>query len=218
MQSEEIFSEICDPQNIQFVKDIINKMTPDPVVGPLLMDVLDKNQGETRGFVAWAAKHLQAKNYLEIGTRRGWSVGMVCAAVPECDVYCFDMWEVNYSSIANPGPEFVANEMKKLGYKKEVNFINGDSHKTIPQFFQDNPDMMFDLILVDGDHTVDGAFDDLKNTMPHVRKGGMLVFDDIVIVARLDEVFYHLKNVFPDFEYHAYTKNILGVGLAIRNS
>jgi predicted O-methyltransferase YrrM len=216
MESEKIFSEICDPASIQFVKNVINTMEPDPVVGPVLMDVLNKNQAETRGFVAWAAKKLQPKRYLEIGTRRGWSVGMVAAATPDCELYCFDIWEVKYSGIDNPGPEFISQEMKKLGYKKEVHFVNGDSHKTVPQFFKENPEMEFDLILVDGDHTVDGAFDDLKNTMPHVKKGGMLVFDDIVMVARLDEVFYHLKNVFPNFEYHAYTKNIPGVGLAIR--
>jgi predicted O-methyltransferase YrrM len=217
MDSEKLFEEICSKENIEFVKNIINKMEPDPVIGPLLMDVLNKNQGETRGFVAWAAKKLQPKRYLEIGTRRGWSAAMVAVAAPACELFCFDVWEENYSSCPNPGPEFVSNELKKLGYTKDINFINGDSHKTLPEFFNNNPGIEFDLILVDGDHTVDGAFADLSDTMPHIRKGGMMVFDDIVICDRLDEVFYHLKNVFPDFEYHAYTKNIPGVGIAIRN-
>jgi predicted O-methyltransferase YrrM len=217
MRSVDLFAEVSRPENFELVKGIINTMEYDPVIGPLLMDLLNKQQAETRTFIYWAAKHLQAKRYLEIGTRRGWSLGMVCSAVPECDVYCFDWWEKNYSSCPNPGPEFVSSEMKKIGYQKEVHFINGDSHITVPQFFQENTED-FDLILVDGDHTVDGAFDDLKNTMPHVRNGGILIFDDIVIVERLDEVFHHLKKMYPNFEYHAYIQNGPGVGIAIRNT
>jgi len=38
---------------------------------------------------------------------------------------------------------------------------------------------MFDLITVDGDHSEEGAFDDLLNVIPHLNVGGILVFDDI---------------------------------------
>ena len=38
---------------------------------------------------------------------------------------------------------------------------------------------MFDLILVDGDHSEAGAHQDLQNVFPRLAPGGMLVFDDI---------------------------------------
>ena len=39
--------------------------------------------------------------------------------------------------------------------------------------------MMFEIIPLDGDHTEAGAFDDLKNVIPNLSVGGILVFDDI---------------------------------------
>jgi len=124
MQSEELFAEVSNETNFESVISIINAMEKDTLVGRLLIDLLNKRRAETRTFVYWAAKHLRPKNYLEIGVRRGWSLGMVCATVPECEVYAFDSWmyDVNYRN--NLGPEFVAAEMKKLGYQKEVHFIN----------------------------------------------------------------------------------------------
>lgn len=216
MKSEEIFAQVAEKQNFEFVKSTINKMETDLVIGPRLMDFLNKEMLETRLFVAWAAKKVKPKRYLEIGTRRGWSLAMVAASNIDCELYCFDTWDVNYSNSPNPGPTFVTGEMSKLGYTKPINFINGNSHETLPKFFNEHVGLEFDLILVDGDHTVDGALADLKDTMPHVAKGGMLVFDDIVECERLDEVFFHMKNLFPNFEYHAYMKNNPGVGIAIR--
>jgi predicted O-methyltransferase YrrM len=220
MESEKIFEAVCDPKNIDFVKNIINVMEPDLVIGPHLMNILNKNQAETRGFVAWAAKYLQPKNYLEIGIRTGWSMAMVAVAAPQCALYGFDNWETNYAGSPNPGPNFVAKEMKKLGYQKEIHFIDGDSHQTVPEFFRINPSMEFDLILVDGDHSDTGALDDLKNTMPHVKIGGILLFDDIVLNpnhgGHLDQVFKNIQVLYPNFEYHAFTKNDPGVGIAIK--
>jgi predicted O-methyltransferase YrrM len=216
MQSEELFQEVLRPENFQAVQKIINTMTPDLVIGPELMNLLNNGQAETRSFVYWAAKKIHPKNYLEIGTRRGWSLGMVCATVPECEIYSFDMWQYDYAGIANPGPDFVGNEMRKLGYQKEIHFISGDSHKTIPEFFQKNPTMQFDLILVDGDHSREGAIDDLVNVIPHLSPGGILLFDDIVL-AGLKEVFDGMRSIFPDLEYHNYEKNMPGVGIAIKS-
>jgi predicted O-methyltransferase YrrM len=220
MESEQIFTGVRDPNNILFVKDIITAMEEDQVIGPYLISMLNAGWGETRGFVAWAAKLLKPKNYLEIGTRRGWSLGMVAVAAPECELYCFDVWEPDYCNSPNPGPDFVAREMKKLGYQKEIHFFNGNSHQTVPEFFQKNPEMMFDLILVDGDHSDNGARDDLNNTMSRLNIGGILLFDDIVLNpnhgGHLDQVFRDIQQLYTNFEYHAYTVSEPGVGIAIR--
>jgi hypothetical protein len=37
--------------------------------------------------------------------------------------------------------------------------------------------MMFEIIPLDGDHTEAGAFDDLKNVIPDLSVGGILVYD-----------------------------------------
>jgi predicted O-methyltransferase YrrM len=127
-----------------------------------------------------AANILQPANYLEIGTRRGRSLAQVAAASLNSDIYSFDIWVKDYAGSENPGPDFVAGELHKVGYTKKPIFINGNSHETLPEFFAQNPGMMFDLICVDGDHERMGARQDLVDVLPHLNIGGAIVFDDII--------------------------------------
>jgi predicted O-methyltransferase YrrM len=119
------------------------------------------------------------KTYLEIGTRRGHSVCMVslCAQEP-VRTYCFDLWQDNYANEANPGPNFVLNEFNKTNPNNcTIQFGTGDSKVTIPQFL--GPNKFIDMVLVDGDHSDNGALTDLHNVINHIPIGGLLVFDDI---------------------------------------
>ncbi|MGL1902903.1 MAG: class I SAM-dependent methyltransferase [Fibrobacterales bacterium] len=126
-----------------------------------------------------AAKMVKPQNYLEIGVRRGRSVSTVIKASPSTNVFAFDMWQQNYAGMDNPGPEFVQNEIKKHGHNGSIQFFNGNSHETLPLFFAANPGLELDMITVDGDHTADGALQDLRDVIPHLALGGILIFDDI---------------------------------------
>ncbi|NJR64470.1 MAG: hypothetical protein HC772_02710, partial [Leptolyngbyaceae cyanobacterium CRU_2_3] len=126
-----------------------------------------------------ASKTLQPKNYLEIGVRRGRSACVVARGCPSVNVFAFDLWMPNYAGMENPGAAFVAAELKRQGHRGQMEFIDGDSHQTVPQFFDAHPDLRLDLITVDGDHSESGALDDLCNVIPRLAVGGVLVFDDI---------------------------------------
>ena len=104
-----------------------------------------------------AATLARPKSYLEIGVRRGRSMAAVATVQPEVDVVGFDIWEENYGGMQNPGAEFVRSEMRRLGHRGKLELVSGDSHITVPKYFQDHPDAYFDLITVDGDHTDRGA-------------------------------------------------------------
>ena len=121
----------------------------------------------------------QPENYLEIGVRRGRSSCMVAAASPQTTIYGFDLWQENYASNENPGPDFVLSELQRVGHTGHTEFISGDSHKTAPDFLSANPELSFDLITVDGDHSLEGARNDLNNVVSRLRVGGVIVFDDI---------------------------------------
>lgn len=121
----------------------------------------------------------QPTDYLEIGTRRGRSTCMVATASKHTNIFCADMWQENYANNENPGPDHVREQLKHVGHAGAVNFISGDSHIEIPKFFAMHPDLDFDLITVDGDHSVEGAWDDLINVIEKLRVGGVIVFDDI---------------------------------------
>ncbi len=129
--------------------------------------------------VLYAASAMgQPDNYLEIGVRRGRSACAVVAGCASVDIYAFDMWQEGYANSENPGPALVKAELARFGHTGHLTCIDGDSHKRVPEFMATNPDLTFDLITVDGDHSIEGAMDDLRNVIPRLRVGGVLVFDD----------------------------------------
>ncbi|OGK95283.1 MAG: hypothetical protein A2X36_02340 [Elusimicrobia bacterium GWA2_69_24] len=122
---------------------------------------------------------IKVESYLEIGVRRGRSMAVVAATHPRAELVGFDAWIADYVGIENPGPEFVQEELKKVGYAGTVELISGDSRRTVPQYFRRHPNAFFDLITVDGDHSAGGARIDVLNVIPRLKVGGFLVFDDI---------------------------------------
>lgn len=127
-----------------------------------------------------AAKIIQPKIYLEIGVRRGRSACAVVRACPSVNLVLCDMWQTGYGGMENPGPDFVQEQLRRNGHNGGVKFLNGNSHELIPMLLQANPDVRFDLLTVDGDHTPAGAEADLRRTLPRLSLGGIAVFDDIV--------------------------------------
>ena len=158
----------------------------------------------------------QPENYLEIGVRRGRSVCMVAAANPNVNIYGFDLWQEGYGGNDNPGPDFVKSELDRLGHNGKTEFISGDSHVTVPKFLKDNPNLTFDLITVDGDHSLTGALDDLTNVVDRLRVGGVLVFDDIdnPYCLGLDGVWDKFMKTHPSLE-GCIVNNPIGLGVAI---
>lgn len=173
---------------IRGVLDVLGRLQPDSYskyLSAYLSEGMEKfgedwDYVDITNLLLSASSLARPRSYLEIGVRTGRSMAMVASATPGVNVIGFDMWGGgDYAGMANPGPDYVAAEMKRIGHQGSLNFVQGDSHKTVPAYFQENPGALFDLITVDGDHSEAGALDDLKNVLPHLSVGGILVFDDI---------------------------------------
>lgn len=200
----EIKSRLGQPQITQDTLTTMERLAPDEVNKPQLLKWLNerllKNDGrwETRTAIRCLAQVIQPRSYLEIGTRRGWSLAQVLSEAPQVQVYSCDMWVKDYGSVENPGADFVRAEMKRVvpDYRNPIIFLEGNSHDLLPIFLDGAPtaelpslDLIrhtesrphyFDLITVDGDHTALGAWWDLLDVMPHVALGGAVVFDDLL--------------------------------------
>jgi predicted O-methyltransferase YrrM len=248
IEPDDLYRQVAADENCRFVLEIMRTLVLDPVWTAPIIEAVESKRIETRCFVSWLARELQPKAYLEIGVRRGFSMAMVAARVPQADIYGFDLWAANYADVPNPGPNFVQSEMRKLGYGKKVNLINGDSHQTLPVFFRNKragfldwlklrrmsktKPAEFDLITIDGDHTLLGAYQDLLDTMPHCSVGGAVVFDDILPAALKREanepdphgwndllgVWHAVQQRFPNFRFFEYLRDTPGVGVAVRLS
>lgn len=256
VEPADLFQSVSAEENRKYVVRVLRSLTPDRVWTNIIAEQVEAGHIEVRCFVSWLARKLQPRAYLEVGVRRGFSIAMVAAQCPEAEIYGFDSWTPNYSNVENPGSRFVQSEMERIGYRKKVHLIDGNSHETLPVFFEDKAEVgwklrkkqefvnkpdVFELITIDGDHSLLGAYQDLKNVMPHCAIGGVVIFDDIapdlsilsptdleIVRRELGEdpygwgsllgVWRAIQQQFSNFRYFEYTKNSPGAGLAVRLS
>ncbi|RLC95209.1 MAG: hypothetical protein DRI40_06310 [Chloroflexi bacterium] len=248
----QFFEAVAEDENTEFVVGVMRRLTVDPVWTESVIQLVESKRIETRCFVSWLAREMQPQTYLEVGVRRGFSMAMVAARAPGTEMWGFDLWMPKYAGAANPGPRFVQAELEKVGYRRKAHFIRGNSHTTLPAFFRmkgsslrdrvrlrwqsGNRPQIFDMILVDGDHSLLGAYQDLVHTMPHCAVGGVVVFDDIALentavdpeVLRRERgedpwgwgdllgVWRAIQERFHNFRYFEYVRNPPGVGVGVR--
>ncbi len=127
---------------------------------------------------------LRPKRYLEIGTLKGGSALLVNAALNSAQaggrLVCVD-----------PVPQIAAEHWQLL--EARTTLLTGYSPDVLPQASQ-AVGGLFDLILIDGDHTYNGALRDGQGVLPFAADGGYLLFHDSFFpeVARaIDELVYH---------------------------
>jgi len=214
------------PATITKVLEILDCLTEDDYLGYLRRYYreglrkfeCDWNYADLMTFLYASAKLIAPRNYLEIGVRRGRSLAVIAATCPSCEIYGFDMWMADYAGMPNPGPDFVAEELREIGFGGSLNLVSGDSHETVPSFFADRPELTFDLINVDGDHSELGARADLEVVLPRLRVGGAIILDDIVHPQHLylEDVWDEMIGRDPNFSSTKYRELGYGVALAIR--
>ncbi len=163
-----------------------------------------------------ASMAVRPKTYLEIGVRRGRSAAVVGALCPNCAIYGCDLWLPDYAGAENPGPDFVRGELCAVGHIGDVTLLSGDSRTTVPAFLREHPDLFFDLITVDGDHSISGAARDMANVLPRLKVGGVVVFDDICSAPALLRVWRWFVKDDARFRAWEFTDTGAGVAAAIR--
>jgi len=118
-----------------------------------------------------ACQRTTVTSYLEIGVDGGGSLNTVlCEVIPARIVLC-DIW--NHEYCGHGDTKVIVQDILEW-HGATAEFLDGDSKETVPALRG-----LFDLVLVDGDHSAAGALVDLQNAWPRVRPGGILVMDDI---------------------------------------
>lgn len=122
-------------------------------------------EGDMAAFAPWLRDHAHG-NILEIGTRYGASTSAFLLGVQQRGghVYSLDIADCSHLFPGHP----------------QWTFIRGNSHSV--QAFGANgspPSPIFDIILIDGDHTREGFRDDLTRYWPFLKPGGLMLCHDI---------------------------------------
>lgn len=209
------------------VMNVLSKLRQDDVMKYLLSYY---QEGEARYGDSWqyadiatilvsVAKLMRPQQYLEIGVFHGRSMAIVAALSPQCELVGFDQW-MPYAEQSNPGPDLVHEQLKRVGHQGTATLISGNSHQTLPEFFRQYPNANFDLITVDGDHTEEGAAQDLRDVLPHLKLGGFLVFDDLYFPGFefLSRVWFSVVASDPRFLTWEFRELGNGVAIAMRRS
>lgn len=220
---ETLRRRLTAPACLSAAVDLLDRLEPDDY-SDYLLDYYRAGQRRFGGDWGYAdivtallalSDLLAPRRYLEIGVRRGRSVCAVASRAPGCDLYMFDMWIKNYAGMENPGQALVNAELDKFGHAGRRVFVDGNSHETLPVLFRQNPDLLFDLVTVDGDHSDAGAAQDLVDVLPRLAIGGAVVFDDVChpLHPGLREVWRNL--VEGDQRFTTWTCDDLGYGVGV---
>lgn len=169
------FEKIFGRENTRFVLNTLDKLEPD-LHKPAIVQLINNGVVNIWLVLAYLAKITKVERYMEIGVRRGFSMALVAGRRPHANMVGFDMWIADYAGAPNPGVEFVRSELEKVGFRGVAEFIDGDSAKTVPDH---HPAVLYQLILVDGDHSTDGVYRDVTNSLRLLAPGGYLVLDDL---------------------------------------
>lgn len=113
---------------------------------------------------------------LEIGTMMGVSAAIIAKSLaPDGNLYCIDPWEAPVGR-NNPCYLIACRELRRKNVFDKVTFIRGYSGEV-----EERLPVLFDFILVDGDHSYEGIEIDWALVRRKLRPGGIVCLHDTTI-------------------------------------
>lgn len=129
------------------------------------------DEAELRYLASLAARP-GTRSICEVGFNAGFSSWAFLSASPTVTVHSFDLADYAYSSAAKAHVD--------ESFPGRHTLITGNSHETVTAFATAHPEVRFDVVFVDGDHSVDGARADLADLRALARPDTVVVMDDIM--------------------------------------
>lgn len=149
-------------------------------------EFLEKFQlSHTHPLIARAASWGNFIKYGEIGSHIGRSMMCVALLNPAANICCFDKPDGGWGGETGTDEELKKNAEKFASGRHQLFFGSSDSGKIKNSIKENGP---YDIFLVDGDHRAEPAMKDLEFVYPHIKNGGILIFDDLTHHTYLEQV------------------------------
>jgi len=134
-------------------------------------------------FLCLLARSIGAKNILEVGTLGGYSTIWLAKALPEGGRLTTLELNADHAKVAGDN---IAN----AGLSDAVNIVLGPAAETIKDL---QPDPPFDLVFIDADKPSNLIY--FQNAKRLLRKGGVIIVDNVVRYGRVSDPDYSDPNV-----------------------
>jgi hypothetical protein len=116
---------------------------------------------------------------LEIGFNAGHSSEVFLEYNNDLKIISFDLGSHDYISHAK--------EYIDYKYPNRHNLIIGDSRETIPSYIDNNKDVKFDIIFIDGGHDYEISKSDLENCFHLAHQETIVIIDDTIFTPGWEE-------------------------------
>lgn len=201
--------------SIEFAKevDVKNFLTALP-------HILDKDRNEfwwqfpnQYPFVYGLGKVLKPASYLEIGTRYGYSLVSIYFGAKQT---LNQITSIDLQEYENKSQNYAKDNLLAAGYRGQYEFFAGSSHA--PEIKAKVKGRLYDLVCVDGDHSYEGALDDIIFYWDNVRPGGYMIIDDVLwqVFSNGKRVLRAVKDSLPkldNVEFHEF----IGAGVKTKH-
>ncbi len=179
MEPDEEYSKICNN-----LKELIEK-TGEPLEGNCVYRHLSFDRWDVllNKRINYQKAVKERKLICEIGFNAGHSILAMILANPDAHYFLFDLGTHAY---ARPCFEY----LKKSFPQTTIEIFWGDSRETLAVYHKKHPEVMFDLVHIDGGHRSEVYSVDWKNSLDVTSSGSLIIFDDtdsVKINAFLDK-------------------------------
>jgi hypothetical protein len=155
------------------------------------MIVPDKTYSVMHDALELVCQEYKPVTYLEIGVQEGLSLQVAVRATKSISfITMIDTWGTEHGGTGRGSHVHIDALLSNEKYHGYVRYLDGSSHEILPTMGGE----LYDLILVDGDHSRSGAIADLAQSWPLLKTDGILVFDDIACPP-----YPHLIHVWKEF-------------------
>lgn len=169
-----------------------------------LPHVLDKDRKEHwwnfpnhYPFMYGLGKAVKPGSYLEIGTRYGYSMVSIGAGARDSlrSITSIDLQE--YEGMSQ---DYAKDNLLSTGFSGKYEFFAGSSHDA--EIKNKVKGKLYDLVFVDGDHSYEGALDDILYYWGNVGPGKFMIIDDVLwqVFSNGKKVLRAVKDALPRLE------------------